>query len=258
MKISIITVSFNAIKTIEQTINSVLSQNYKQIEYIIVDGASDDGTIQLIQKYSSRIDIIISEHDNGMYDALNKGIRLATGDIIGILNSDDYFCNNNVLNDIAEKFCKNLQLDAIIGDVAFINADNKIIRYCSGEKWNISKFKFGNMPPHPSFYCKTECFNKFGYYKTEYKIAGDFELLIRFFYINKINYSYISIPMVYMRLGGLSTSGIRSIIIINQEIRNALKINGISTNLFYLYSRYFRKIFELKFNLFSFKRASNR
>ena len=251
MKISIITVCFNANKTIEQTIISVLSQTYQNVEYIIIDGGSVDGTISVIEKYSSKIDKIISEYDNGMYDALNKGIKIATGEIIGILNSDDFFCNNNILNLIADKFNEKLELDAIIGDVAFVNKFNKIIRHCSAKEWNISEFKLGNMPPHPSFYCKKSCFNKFGYYNSKFKIAGDFELFVRFFYIYKINYSYIPITMVNMRTGGLSTSGINSTLTINREILQALKINGLKSNIIYLYSRYFKKIFEYKLNIFS-------
>ena len=251
MKISIITVCFNANKTIEQTIISVLSQTYQNIEYIIIDGGSVDGTIGIIKKYSSKVDKIISEKDNGMYDALNKGIKLATGDIIGILNSDDFFSNNNILNLIVCKFNENLELDAIIGDVAFVDKTNKIIRHCSAKKWDISKFRFGNMPPHPSFYCKKYCYDKFGYYNIKFKIAGDFELLLRFFYINKIQFSHIPKTMVSMNLGGLSTSGVKSTLTINREILEAFKINGLKTNFLYLYLRYFKKIFEFKFKYFS-------
>ncbi len=251
MKISIITVCFNANKTIEQTIISVLSQTYQNIEYIIIDGGSVDGTIGIIKKYSSKVYKIISEKDNGMYDALNKGIKLATGDIVGILNSDDYFCNNNILNLIASNFNQKIELDAVIGDVAFINKKNKIFRNCSAKNWNISKFKFGNMPPHPSFYCRKSCFTKYGNYDTKFKIAGDFELLIRFFFVYKIKYSYLPIRMVYMRPGGLSTSGFNSTLTINREILQAFKVNGLKSNMFLLSLRYFKKIFEYKFNLFT-------
>lgn len=250
MKISIITVCFNAHSTIEKTINSVLSQSYHNIEYIIIDGGSVDGTIAIIEKYRSRIHKFISESDNGMYDALNKGINFATGDIIGILNSDDYYCNKNILNLIAFNFNINVQFDAVIGDVAFINKSNKIIRYCSAKNWNISKFKFGNIPPHPSFYCRKSCFTKYGYYNNSFKIAGDFELFIRFFLIYKINYSYLPISMVYMCPGGLSTSGFKSTLTINREIRQAFKINGLKSNIIFLYLRYFRKIFEYKYSIF--------
>ena len=251
MKISIITVCFNAKKTIEKTINSVLSQTYHNIEYIIIDGGSVDGTIEIIEKYRSKIHKYISESDYGMYDALNKGINFATGDIIGILNSDDYFCNKNILNLIASIFNEKIELDAVIGDIAFINEKNKIIRYCSAKNWNISKFKFGNMPPHPSFYCRKSYFTKYGYYNSNFKIAGDFELFLRFFLIYKINYSYLPIRMVYMRTGGLSTSGFKSTLIINREIQQAFKINGLKSNIIFLYLRYFKKIFEYKYSIFS-------
>lgn len=251
LKFSIITVCYNSANTIRETLDSLFSQNYENVEFILVDGSSNDETMDIVKDYESNFDIIISEPDNGMYDALNKGISVASGEIIGLLNSDDLYSNNNILNLIANKFNDDPQLDAIIGDIAFVNKSNKIIRHCSANKWNISKFKFGNMPPHPSFYCKKSCYNKYGYYNTSFKIAGDFELLLRFFYINKIKYTYISMIMVNMKSGGLSTSGIKSTLTINNEILRAFKTNELKTNYIYLYSRYFKKILEFIPDLFS-------
>jgi glycosyltransferase involved in cell wall biosynthesis len=177
LKISIITVCYNAKNTIKQTLDSLFLQDYQNIEFILIDGNSNDGTLDIVKSYESKFDIIISENDNGMYDALNKGIRVANGDIIGILNADDVFCNKNILSLIANIFNGDSELSAIIGDVAFVNESNKIIRYCSARKWDVSKFKFGNMPPHPSFYCRKSYYNKLGYYNTSFKIAKSFALL---------------------------------------------------------------------------------
>lgn len=245
LTISIITVSFNSIKTISDTINSVLNQTYPHIEYIIIDGASNDGTIYLIKTYGNRIHRYLSEPDDGVYDALNKGIRLASGDIIGILNSDDFFYNNSVLEKVVEAFLVH-DLDAVYGDVQFVKPGNtaQVVRYYSSKMFNINKFKLGFMPAHPSFYARKELFDKLGYYKTDYKIAADFELLVRFLYVNKIKYRYLGMPFVTMRTGGVSNSSILSNLILNKEIARACKENGIDSNYFMIYSKYFVKVFE--------------
>jgi len=249
LRISIITVSFNSANTIRETLNSLFSQDYDNVEFILVDGNSTDETMTIVKEYESKFNVIISENDSGMYDALNKGVRIANGDVIGILNTDDIFTNNNILSSIAKILNNNPDLDAIIGDIVFVNEKNKIIRNYSSKNWSNYKFKFGFMPPHPSFYCKKDCFNKFGYYNTDFKIAGDFELLLRFLYLNKINYKIIQLTMVNMKLGGLSTGGFKSLIKINNEIIKAYKINNLYTNYFLLYSRYFFKIFDFLPNI---------
>ncbi len=243
MKISIITVVFNSEHTIEQTIQSVLSQSYKNIEYIIVDAFSTDGTIKIVEKYRDQLAQIISEPDNGFYDGLNKGIELATGEVIGILNADDRFVNNEIVHQIAEQFITNKSLDSLIGDIAFSNSENKISRYYSGAKFTLNSFKWGFMPPHPSFYCKRELFNKLGLYNPKYKIAGDFELMLRFIWKHKITYKYIPLLMVYMRKGGKSTSTIlTSFFVINPEVYLACKSNGLKTTYFNIYMKYFLKL----------------
>jgi glycosyltransferase involved in cell wall biosynthesis len=246
LKFSIITVCYNSENTIRETIESLFSQNYKDIEYILVDGNSKDNTINIVNEYRNKFNIIISENDHGMYDALNKGILAASGDIIGILNSDDIYSNTKVLELLANEFNKNPNFDALIGDVAF-KSNDKILRYYSSKNWNPSKFKFGMMPAHPSFYCKRELFYKYGLYDTRFKIAGDFELLLRFFLINKINYKYLPLQMVDMKLGGLSTSGFKSLYRINKEIKLAFKINSLKSNYIILSFRYFHKIFQYLF-----------
>ena len=246
LSVSIITVSYNSVETINDTINSVLSQTYKNIEYIIIDGSSVDGTIELVQSFGKRISKFISQPDDGIYEAINKGINIASGDIIGILNSDDFFCDNLVIEKIVNSFLKT-DIDAVIGDVQFVDPEktSKIVRYYSSRHFNPRKFKYGFMPAHPSFYVKKELFERFGFYKTDYKIAADYELLIRFLYINKIRYKYIEMPFVSMRTGGVSNKSFYSNIILNKEIVRACKENGINTNYILVYSKYFSKMFEL-------------
>jgi glycosyltransferase involved in cell wall biosynthesis len=245
LTVSIITISHNSIETINNTISSVLSQTYKNIEYIIIDGASVDGTIDLIQSFGKKISIFLSEPDNGIYDALNKGIKLATGDIIGILNSDDFFHNDSVIERVVAAFMHQ-ETDAIFGDVVFVNPLNtsKVVRHYSSKHFSTARFKFGFMPAHPSFYVKRSIYEKLGYYKTDYKIAADFELLIRFMFVHKIRCRYLEFPLVSMRMGGVSNKSVLSNIILNKEIFRACKENGIRTNYFFIYSKYLTKIFE--------------
>jgi glycosyltransferase involved in cell wall biosynthesis len=243
--ISIITVSLNSKGTIMNTIKSVLSQTYPEIEYIVIDGSSSDGTVELIKSFGTRISKYISEPDNGIYDAINKGIRLSTGNIIGILNSDDFFYDKNVIQKVADAFEKN-EIDAVYGDVQFVDPAyiSKIVRYYSSKYFTIGRFKFGYMPAHPSFYVKRECYEKLGYYKTDYKIGADFELLVRFLYIHKIRFKYLEMPFVSMRTGGISNKSIRSIITLNRETYRACRENGLRTNYLFIYSKYLTKIFE--------------
>ena len=245
MRISIITVSYNSVKTIGDTIESVLSQNYSDLEYIIIDGLSMDGTCELIKTYGPRISIFISEPDRGMYDAMNKGIKLATGDVIGILNSDDFFCNNHIIQDIADVI-KNEDIDATYGDVMFVDHGNirKTVRYYSSKKFNPGKFKYGFMPSHPSFYVKKKFYTQLGLYKTHYLIAADFELVMRFLLCNKLRTRYIEETLVAMRTGGASNKSLLSHHTLNKEILLACRENGIKTNLLNIYSKYFIKVFE--------------
>ena len=250
MKLSLITVTYNSGATLAYTIKSVLSQTYPDIEYIIVDGASKDNTVAIIKEYETQFKghiKWISEPDKGLYDAMNKGIRMATGEIIGILNSDDFFTNKNVLQKVADTFNEDASLDAVYGDVHFVNPEDleRCVRYYSSKVFNRKLMKLGFMPAHPSFYVRKECFEKYGIYKTDYKIAADFEFLLRVIYKNKIRTKYLPIDMVTMRTGGASTSGLESHKRIMKEHLRAFHENDVYTNVFLLSLRYIYKTGEI-------------
>lgn len=247
MKISLITVTWNSDQTLRDTINSVLAQSYKNIEYIIVDGLSKDNTLDIVREFEPKFNgrmRYVSEKDKGIYDAMNKGIRMATGDVVGILNSDDFFTSNDVIEKVVAGFEDNI--DAVYGDIHFVNPDNlqKCVRYYSSKIFKRSLMRMGFIPAHPSFYCRKECFEKFGNYKTDYKIAADFDLLLRFIYVNRIQTKYLPIDMVTMRTGGASTDGVKSRMVMMNEHLRSFKENGIKTNRFILSLRYFYKITE--------------
>jgi len=249
MKISIITVVYNSSLTIRDTIESVLSQSYDNLEYCIVDGDSTDGTLSIIKEYEQKFKgklKWVSDSDTGIYDAMNKGIRMATGDVIGIINSDDFYHKTDVIEQIAKAF-ENNDIQATIADVRFVNPDNldRTVRYYSSKKFTVNRFRFGFMPAHPTFFTYKKNFEKYGYYQTDYKIAADFELLIRFLYTNKLKFQYLPIDVMKMRTGGMSTASWKSNLLLNKEIVRGCKENGIYTNLFILSLKYFVKVFEL-------------
>jgi glycosyltransferase involved in cell wall biosynthesis len=247
MKISIITATYNSASTIKECIESVNAQTYKNIEHIIIDGASKDNTLEIINNLPNRVTKIVSEPDKGIYDAMNKGIKAATGDVIGILNSDDFFTSDNIIETVVENF-KNCDIDALYGDVHFVNPDDitKSVRYYSSAIFKPSLFRFGFMPAHPSFYMKRECYEKYGLYSLDYKIASDYDLLIRYLHREKIKYKYINKDFVTMRTGGVSTENFNSIVTLNKEIVRACKKYGIYTNLFILSFKYLYKLLELR------------
>lgn len=244
MKVSIITVSYNSAETIDTTLKSVSEQDYPNIEHIIVDGGSKDATMDIVSRYP-HVAKKLSEKDDGLYDAINKGISLATGDVIGILNSDDFFPSSDIVSMIAGAFNEH-PVEAVYGDVAFVRPGNleKVIRYYSGKRFNVRKFRYGYMPPHPSFYVKKSCYDQYGLYKPDYVIASDYELLMRFLYRFRVPAKYINHPLVYMRTGGVSNKSVFSRYLLNKEIIRACKENFVNTNMFILSMKYVNKIFE--------------
>lgn len=247
MKISLITVTYNSGATLRDTIQSVLAQTYTNVEYIVVDGLSKDNTIDIVREYEPQFEgrmKWISEKDKGLYDAMNKGVRMATGDVVGILNSDDFFTANDVLEKVAAGFDE--QTDAVYGDLHYVHPDDlqHSVRYYSSKIFKRNLMRMGFIPAHPTFYCRRECFDKFGYYKTDYKIAADFDLLLRFIYVNRIRIKYLPMDMVTMRTGGASTNGLKSRMGGMNEHLRSLRENGVKSNRFILSLRYFYKITE--------------
>lgn len=251
MKISIITATYNSEITIGDTIKSVLRQTYKDIEYIIVDGGSTDGTISLVKSYENEFQgrlKWISEKDRGIYDAMNKGIRLATGDVVGILNSDDFYTDVDILQTVADTFRQEDNIDAVYGDIHFVREDNlgKCVRYYSSKMFSPFWLRFGYMPAHPSFYCRREVLVKSGLYRLDYKIGADYEMMVRLFKKQKITAKYIAKDFVTMRTGGASNSNVRSRLTLIREDVKACRDNGVYTNSLLICLKYLYKIFEYK------------
>ena len=246
MKISIITVVLNNSSTIKDAIESVLSQTYHDIEYIIIDGCSTDGTLEIIQGYSKHITKIISEKDKGIYDAMNKGISLSSGDIIGILNSDDVYFDENVIKDVINAFEMN-QTDSIYGDLMYVERNDlsKIVRYWKSSVFKIGSFAKGWHPPHPTFFTKKNLYDRYGLFDINMKVSADFDLMLRFLEKNKITTSYLSKVLVKMRTGGESNKSLKNIIISNISILKSFKKNNIEVNNFmYLIYRLMPKVIQ--------------
>ena len=226
--ITVITVVFNGAKTLRDTIESVQRQGYGNIEHIIVDGGSSDATVDILRQYDQVIDYWLSEKDGGIYDAMNKGIALCSGDYIGMLNSDDMFADSHVLQDVADRFCRT-QVDAVFSCLNIVDKTNlkKIVRKYRVSKFNSMLLRIGVMPPHPTFYCKKSCYKEAGMYKTDYKIAADFEMLVRLLIRQNIAWSFIDKVTVTMRSGGVSNSGFMAAVKLNSEIIRACKENGL-------------------------------
>lgn len=249
MKVSIITTSYNSVRTLRDTMDSVLRQTYTDYEYIVVDGASKDGTVDLIREYEPLFGERlrwVSEPDRGIYDAMNKGIAMATGDVVGLLNSDDFYTSDDILATIAHAFSLPDAPDAIYGDVHYVDeADTtKVVRYYSSQKFASERMLMGYMPAHPSFYVRRECYEKYGAFDTSYRVAADFENLLRLIYVNKINLRYIAKDFVTMRMGGASSSGLSSYRRIISDHFRAYSKNGVKPRYILYFWRYVKKLFE--------------
>lgn len=244
MTITIIIPCFNSARTIEETLESIQKQSYNNIQLIVVDGGSTDVTLQILKKYSSLIDQQISEQDNGIYDAMNKGIARATGDVIGILNSDDFYVNENVIAKVAEAFVPGI--DAVYGDLQYVDQLNtdKVIRTWKSGNYSRNDFLFGWMPPHPTFFVRKEVYQQLGNFNTALRSAADYEFMLRVLFKNQLKAAYIPEVLVRMRAGGVSNASFRNRVNANKEDRLAWKLNGLQPYFFTLYLKPVRKILQ--------------
>lgn len=245
MKISIITVAYNAATSISATLRSVAAQIYPDVEHIVIDGGSTDGTLECIAAHGEHLAHMVSEPDRGIYDAMNKGIRLATGDIIGILNADDVYADNQVLARIAALMATE-PLDAVYGDAVFFDPDNPAVtvrRYRS-RRFSPARIAWGWMPAHPTLFLQREVFDRFGLYRPDFRIAGDYEFVARIFKNGNLRYRYLPEVLVRMSIGGASTGGWRSTLLLNREVLRACRDNGIHINWPMLLSKYPLKALE--------------
>lgn len=245
MKISIITVTFNAADTVTATLDSVASQTYDDIEHIVIDGASTDGTQEIVTRHVRTISRFVSEPDAGIYDAMNKGLKLATGEVIGFLNADDVYENENVLQHVAEHIAQN-ELDAVFGDAVFVDPahPSRSIRRYRSDRFRPDRIAWGWMPAHPALFLRRGVYERFGVFRIDYKIAGDFELVARVFHGQTLKYHYVPEVLVRMRTGGISTEGWRNTILLNREVLRACRENRIPTSLPKILSKYPAKLFE--------------
>lgn len=242
MKISIITAVFNNREYIEDCIKSVLGQTYKDIEYILVDGGSTDGTLEVIKKYEDRISKWVSEPDRGTYDALNKGMGMATGDVIGFLHSDDIYVNECVVEKVAQAFMS-YNVRSVYGDLIYVDKTNSsVIRYWKAGEYRDHLIRWGWMPPHPTFFVKKEVYEKHGCFNTSLKIAADYEMVLRLLGKQKITTHYVPEVLVRMRIGGVSNGNIRNLVRKTMEDYRALKMSGLNGGILTLLFKNFSKV----------------
>jgi len=246
MKVSIITVVYNNEKFVADAINSVLSQDHRDVEYIIIDGASKDNTMQIINKYSSSISKIVSEPDKGLFDAMNKGVQLATGDIIGILNSDDVYYNEHIISLVVKTFKEHPNIDAVYGNILICKKDDiyKTVRKWISVPYKKRFFEQGDIFPHPTLFIKKKVYDIVGNYYLPYKVAADYEFMLRAFKVHGFNPFFINEFFVRMRLGGNSTGSIKNIIKGNKEIFDAWKKNNLSYPFQLFFLRPLKKILQ--------------
>jgi glycosyltransferase involved in cell wall biosynthesis len=249
MRISVITACFNSSAVLPTALASVRSQTHPQVEHIVVDGASTDGTVAQLQSWAAAANGPFqwrSEPDRGLYDALNKGIQRASGDVVGLLHADDFFAADDILAKVAAAFT-DPAVECVFGDVRFVRPTNlhKTVRYYCARLFRPWMLRFGFMPPHPTFFARRELFARLGYYQTDYRIAADYELLVRYLWRHRLRYRYLDLAMTRMRLGGLSTRSLRSTWILNCEIVRGCRANGMWTALPLLFFKYVFKVGEL-------------
>lgn len=249
MKISLITATYNSAETLRDTMQGVLNQTFKDVDYIIVDGGSKDTTMDIVKEFEPKFEgrlRWVSEKDKGIYDAMNKGVRMAQGDIVGILNSDDFFASDHVLEKVNDAFTENPAIDGIYADVRYVdwNDTSKKVRMFSGKDFKREKLCWGKMPPHPSFYVKRECYDKFGLYSLDYPICADYDMFVKMIWEGNINTLYINDVFVNMRSGGTSSNGIKVHKKIMKERMMCVREHKMPSNFFMQISRYIEKIFS--------------
>ena len=245
MKISIITVCYNSSETIADTIQSVASQSYPDIEYIIVDGLSKDSTVDVIKQHADVVSKWVSEKDKGIYDAMNKGISMATGDIIGILNADDVYTDCEVLSNVVRQF-EDQSVQGVYGDLKYVQKDNlnKVIRYWKSGDYTQGKFLQGWMPPHPTFYVRKNIYDTYGKYRTDMPSASDYEFMLRVIHVKQIKLQYLPKVLVLMREGGVSNRSIKHRIDANRDDRRAWEVNGVKPRFYTLYLKPLSKLIQ--------------
>lgn len=233
--LTVITVVFNGAATLEHAICSVIGQTYGPVEHIVVDGGSTDATLDILRKYDDRIDYWLSENDAGIYDAMNKGIALARGDYVGMLNADDYFASPAALESVADHLASS-GVDAVFSCLDIVDPRNsdRVLRRYRIPSFSPFMLRIGLMPPHPTFYCRKSCYEKAGLYRTDYRIAADFEMMVRLLLKQHISWNFIDETTVKMRSGGVSSSGVKANWVVNREIIRACGENGMYTNMFLL------------------------
>lgn len=241
LKISLITVVYNARNTIEKCVESVVSQKFKNIQYIVIDGGSTDGTLAVLDRYRKNIHVLVSEPDNGIYDAMNKGIQMANGDIVGTLNADDFLADEDVLNDVAKAFALH-ETDILYGDLDFVDPGEKVVRKWRSGKYRRGMFNWGWMPPHPTFYCRKILFNDLGTYRLDYGSAADYELMLRFIHANRKSVSYLDRVIIKMFIGGVSNGSLGNRVQALRFDLKAMRNNGIRMPIATLIFKPLRKI----------------
>lgn len=246
MKITVITVSYNSSATIVDTLRSVGTQSHQDVEHLVIDGRSTDGTVQIVEDHGRPNLVLSSGPDKGIYDAMNKGLALATGDVIGILNSDDFYLNTFVIADVVQAFADNVDVDMVLGNTDFVRPDDLIkpVRLYSSFYFAKWKMRFGFMPAHPAAFIKRSAYEKVGSYKLDYAIGADFEWFVRALLVHKLSYVKLNKTLVRMREGGVSTSGLKSYWISSLEQLRALRENGIYSNLAFTLIRLPIKFFQ--------------
>jgi glycosyltransferase involved in cell wall biosynthesis len=229
MKISIVTIAYNSAQTIEATLQSVIQQDYPDVEYIVIDGGSSDGTQAIVQKYLHRIAHFSSEPDKGIYDAMNKGVRAATGDVIGVLNSDDFYADASVIRDVVNTLKAHPECEALYADLVYVDRahTDKVTRYWKAGPFKRSRFRQGWMPPHPTFFVSRSAYDRFGLYSLDLKSAADYELMLRFLYKHQIRCCYLPRVITRMRVGGESNVSLKNRLRANKEDRKAWTMNGL-------------------------------